>query len=131
MPRHRNKDKRLQKKIAKDRVQYLFRLAETRSLNGELGLADRYVFHARKISMRYLVPMPREFKRRFCKYCYSYLVPDVNCRVRIHRGKIITYCTVCGKHMRIPLDTRDHTHKSKRTRNRSSYRTNSDSNILK
>jgi ribonuclease P protein subunit RPR2 len=61
---------------------------------------------ARTISMRYLVPLPPEYKRRFCTHCYGYLLPSVTCRVRIHRGMIITYCHKCKHHSRIPLRNR-------------------------
>ncbi|UCF13798.1 MAG: hypothetical protein JSW06_05970 [Thermoplasmatales archaeon] len=99
-------NKKLQKSIAKNRIQHLFRLAERYALCDRLELSDRYVFLARKISMRYLVTIPTKFKRRVCKHCYCYLMPGINCRVRIHRGKIVTYCYNCKKYMRIPLKYR-------------------------
>jgi ribonuclease P protein subunit RPR2 len=102
---HRN-NKKLQKNIANKRIQRLFRLAEDYALSNRLELSDRYVFLARKISMRYLVPIPVEFKRRFCKHCYCYLLPDINCRVRIRRKSIVTYCHNCKKYMRMPLRER-------------------------
>jgi len=98
-----SKDKKIQNTIAKKRINKLFLMAENKALSGNITLANRYVEIARKISMRYLVPMPREYKRRFCKHCYHYLLPHVNSRVRIHRGKLITYCHHCKKYTRIPL----------------------------
>ncbi|MCK5459476.1 MAG: hypothetical protein KAI20_06260 [Thermoplasmatales archaeon] len=106
MPKRRNKKKELQKKIAKQRIQRLFLLAEHYALCDRLKLSDRYVFLARKISMKYLVPMPNKFKRRFCKQCYSYLLPSVTCRIRIHKGRIVTYCNKCKKYTRMPLQSR-------------------------
>jgi len=103
MTRRNQKRKEMQKKIAKQRITYLFSLAEKYALKGRLTLSDRYVFLARKISMRYLVPIPIKFKRRFCKHCYKYLLPNVTCRVRIDNGKIITYCNNCNKYIRIPF----------------------------
>jgi ribonuclease P protein subunit RPR2 len=100
------KKRKLWKSIAENRIKRLFALAERYALDDRLDLADRYVFLARKISMRYLVPVPREFKRRFCKHCYCYLLPDVTCRVRIHRNRIIVYCHGCKKFMRMPLKGR-------------------------
>jgi len=97
------KDKKIQKTIAASRINQLFLLAEKYALLGRLNLANRYVELARKISMRYLVSVPKEFKRRFCKHCYHYLLPHVNCRIRIHRGKLIIYCHNCKKYTRIPL----------------------------
>ena len=96
-------DKKIQKTIAKKRINKLFSMAEQCAFSGKLNLANRYVEIARKISMRYLIPIPREFKSRFCKHCYSYLLPDVTSRVRFHRGKIVIYCNNCQKYTRIPL----------------------------
>jgi ribonuclease P protein subunit RPR2 len=96
------RNKKTQKKIAENRINRLFQLAEEKALIDRLDLANRYVELARKISMRYLVPIPRQFKRRFCKHCYSYLLPAVNCRIRIYRGRIIIYCKNCEKYSRIP-----------------------------
>ena len=103
MSRRRIGNKKFQKSIAKNRIQRLFRLAERYALCDRLELSNRYVFLARKISMRYLVPIPAKFKRRVCKHCYCYLMPGINCRVRIHRSKIVTYCYNCKKYMRMPL----------------------------
>ncbi|RLF28699.1 MAG: ribonuclease P [Thermoplasmata archaeon] len=104
MSRRRNaREKRIQKQIAKGRIRWLFQLAEKYALSGRFDLSNRYVELARKISMRYLVPIPRGFKRFFCKHCYRYLLPGVNCRFRIHRGRIIIQCFNCRKYMRIPL----------------------------
>jgi ribonuclease P protein subunit RPR2 len=97
------KNKKQQKKIASNRIKKLFTMAEQCALNNKLVLADRYVEIARKISMRYLVPIPKEYKRCFCKHCYCYLLPDVNSRIRVHRGKLIIHCFNCKKYMRIPL----------------------------
>lgn len=101
----KNKRSKLeQKKIAEKRVNKLFCLAERKALAKQFDLADRYVKIARKISMRYLVPIPSYFKRRFCKHCYSYLLPGENCRIRIHKGKIVIYCYNCGKISRVILE---------------------------
>jgi len=103
MSKRKVKDKKNQKTIANRRIRQLFILSEKYALSGRLKLADRYVELARKISMRYLVPIPGEFKRRFCKHCYKYLLPSNTCRVRIHRGKLVIYCHSCKKYTRIPL----------------------------
>ena len=99
----RLKEKKAQKIIAKNRIKRLFLLAEKNALSDRLDLSNRYVHIARKISMRYLVPIEKEFKRSFCKHCYSYLLPDMNCRIRFHRNKLIIFCKNCEKFTRIPL----------------------------
>jgi len=106
MSRRRPQEKKMQKTIASQRISYLFALAELCAREGKLALANRYVELARKISMKYLVPIPVEFKRRFCTHCYQYLLPATTCRVRIHRGMIITYCHSCKKYSRMPLHHR-------------------------
>ena len=95
--------KRKFEKTAKKRIKKLFLMAEQKALESNFVLADRYVDIARKISMRYLVPIPAEFKRSFCKHCYSYLLPSVNSNVRINKGKIIIFCKNCQKYTRIPF----------------------------
>lgn len=65
--------------------------------------SNLYVHKARNISMKYNLRFPADLKRKFCKNCYSYIVPGVNCRVRTREGKLIYYCLECKKYMRIPL----------------------------
>ena len=78
-------------------------MAEENALSGKINVANRYVELARKLSMRNLAPIPKEYKRRFCKYCYGYLLPNVTCRIRINRSKLVVYCYNCMKYIRIPL----------------------------
>lgn len=99
--------KKAQKQIAEKRIRILFELAEKKAKNNNLKLADRYVILARKISMRCLVPIPAEFKRRFCKHCYSYLLPSVNSRFRIHDKRLVIYCCSCKKYTRLPLKNKE------------------------
>jgi len=95
--------KKVQGAIAKKRIIQLFLMAEKMAISGNMILANRYVEIARKISMRYKVTIPREFKRRFCKNCYKYLLPGLNCRIRIYRSRLIIYCDNCKKYTRIPI----------------------------
>ena len=103
MGKRGSKDKKIQKTIAKKRIAKLFEIAEQNALADRLHLANRYVEIARKISMRHLVPIPKEHKIRFCKHCYSYLLPGATSRVRFNSGKIVVYCNNCKKYTRIPL----------------------------
>ena len=104
MPRKNTKKKKIQKTIALNRIQKLFLLAEKKAFSGDFNLANRYTKIARDLSMRYLISIPNDFKRRFCKHCYRYLLPNVNSRTRINNGKIVTYCFNCKKYSRIPLN---------------------------
>ena len=90
-----------QVKIAKERIEELFKQAELAFAKNP-NLSDRYVELARKISMRLKVRIPPSLKKRFCKHCYSYLVPGKNCRVRTHEGKVVYSCGNCRKFMRFP-----------------------------
>lgn len=85
-----------EKKIAEERIERLFELADERMPEREL--ADRYVELARKIGMTYNVSIPREFRKRFCHECHSFLKPGVNCRVRINsKNRTVNYlCRECG-----------------------------------
>lgn len=98
--RHKKKPE-VQKKIAKERIDLLFLRAQEASKE-DLELSHRYVALARTIAMKYKVPIPQVWKRRFCHYCHSFLVPGKNCRVRLSEGKMVYYCCHCKKFMRYP-----------------------------
>ena len=103
MVKKRRITKTEQKRIASRRITRLFEIAEENALSGELKLSNRYVELARKISMKNLAPIPKIYKRRFCKHCYHYLLPIKTCRVRICRGKVIVFCKNCRNYNRIPI----------------------------
>ncbi|HEC81126.1 MAG TPA: ribonuclease P [Thermoplasmatales archaeon] len=101
--RRRLKEKVMQKKIARQRINILFHLAEDAAKKHRFDRADRYVQLARKIGMKYLIPIPREFKHLMCKKCHRFLLPGVTGRVRVSRGKIVISCLYCKHCKRIPL----------------------------
>lgn len=94
MPKRRRRGS--ERRIALERIEILFRLAEKEALRGNAPRANRYASLAARIGMRYNVGIPREFKRRYCRKCHAFLVPGVNCRVRVSRGKITSTCGTCG-----------------------------------
>jgi RNase P subunit RPR2 len=57
---------------------------------------------ARNLAMKHRMRLPREHKRRFCKHCYSYLIPGKNCRVRTQGEHVVYTCQECNKFMRFP-----------------------------
>jgi ribonuclease P protein subunit RPR2 len=65
--------------------------------------ANLYVHKARLLAMKHNLSFPADIKKFFCKNCYSYIVPGVNCRVRTREGKLIYYCLECKNYMRIPI----------------------------
>ena len=91
-----------QKAIAKERILILLSQAE-KVFNKNPSLSNRYVALARRISMKAKVSIPKKLKRRFCKYCYSFLVPGKNCVVRTKNRKIVYHCNNCNKIMRFPF----------------------------
>jgi ribonuclease P protein subunit RPR2 len=93
------------KHIAAQRIHTLFHLARE-NLRENPTLAQQYVCIARKTAMAARIRLPKEYRLQICKYCKSFILPGVNCRVRIKQQRephaVIT-CLNCGKHMRIPL----------------------------
>ncbi len=95
--------KKEMKKIARERIDILFQQAEE-IFDVESSLSDRYVEIARNIGMKYNVSIPKEFRRRICRNCKSFLVPGSNCRIRLNskkKQKIVT-CQKCGDVKRYP-----------------------------
>ncbi len=91
-----------ERRIAVERIEILFRLAETQALGGNLPRANRYASLAAKIGMRYNVRVPPAFKRRYCRACHAYLLPPTTARVRVTRGHVIVTCLACGAVRRVP-----------------------------
>jgi ribonuclease P protein subunit RPR2 len=103
MSKKKLKNKKLQKKIANERIKKLFYLTKVKVLDGDYYFANRYIFLIRKLAMKYRLSLPKEIKRSYCKNCYYLLIPSKNCRIRIHRRKIIIFCYNCKKYIRLPL----------------------------
>jgi len=93
------------KQIALQRIHTLFRLARE-VIREDPELAQRYVKIARKIAMGTKLRLPREYRRLVCRNCKSFILPGVNCRIRIQSRRephVVITCLNCGKHSRIPL----------------------------
>lgn len=100
MPRRRDKGE--ERAVARERIAGLFGRASRAAGEGRPDLAQRYVGLARRIGMRYLVRLPREFRIRHCRRCSAYWVPGVNCRLRLRGGKVVATCRDCGAVRRWP-----------------------------
>jgi ribonuclease P protein subunit RPR2 len=95
-----NKEKKeSQQKVAKTRIEGLFKQAEF-AFNRDNKLSDRYMQLAMKISLKYKVPFSKQQKIQYCKKCDSYLRPAVNARVRVSKGSTIVLCENCKTIMR-------------------------------
>jgi ribonuclease P protein subunit RPR2 len=93
------------RRTAKQRVHTLFRLAKE-IFREDPALAQRYVDTARKIAMAAKIRLPKEYRRQVCRHCKSFILPGVNCRVRIGQLRephVAITCFNCGKQTRIPL----------------------------
>ncbi|MEM5766346.1 MAG: ribonuclease P protein component 4 [Candidatus Aenigmatarchaeota archaeon] len=94
--RLRAKKPRWQRKIAKERIEILFNLAE-KELKKHPERSRRYVELARKIGLRYNIRLQRELKRKFCKNCNTLLIPGLTCSIRIQNKMITIKCKNCNK----------------------------------
>jgi ribonuclease P protein subunit RPR2 len=97
------------KKIALKRINILFKLAKE-VMHEEPKRAQIYVQIARKIAMRTRLNMPKEYRRLICKQCKRFILPGVNCRIRIQQRRephMVITCLNCGRHSRIPLKSRE------------------------
>jgi ribonuclease P protein subunit RPR2 len=97
------------KRIAMQRIQRLFNLAKE-NFQKDPSSAQRYVRTARKIAMAARIRLPREYRHQVCRYCKSFILPGVNCRVRIRQLRephMVLTCLNCGKQMRIPLKKKE------------------------
>lgn len=101
-------EKKRIREIAKARAVKYINMADEVFLHDK-KLADRYVSLARSTAMKYQVTIPRDYKRKFCRHCHSYLRPGINLRVRMAKGKrhAVYYCLECRKHMRLGIGKKD------------------------
>lgn len=96
------------RRIAKQRIRILFELAH-KTLHENPDLAQRYVDTARRIAMAAKICLPAEYKRQICKHCKSFILPGVNCKVRLQQRRephVVITCLKCGGHTRIPTARR-------------------------
>jgi len=95
------RDKEYQRKIAAERVEILFSLAEKTE---DRELARRYVDLATRVARKHRVKLGK-WKLRFCKNCKT-LWDAETLRVRLISRPypmIVYQCLVCGWERRIPL----------------------------
>ena len=64
--------------------------------------ANLYVKKARKIGMKVNLPMPKEYKRKFCKHCNTCFKAE-NYRVRTKEGYVIYTCFTCKKYSKYKI----------------------------
>ncbi|MBT8171375.1 hypothetical protein KJN74_00690 [Candidatus Bathyarchaeota archaeon] len=97
------------KQIALQRVHTLFKMAR-KTINENPHQAQRYIQIARRIAMRTRLRLPKEYRSQICRKCKSFILPGVNCRIRIQQRReshMVMTCLNCGGHSRIPLKGRE------------------------
>ncbi|MDY6765779.1 MAG: ribonuclease P protein component 4 [Candidatus Nanohaloarchaea archaeon] len=90
--------------IARERIAILFDEA-ARQFPERQDRADRYVEIARNIAQALTLPLPTQYRDRFCPDCHAYLRPGENARVRVDDGAKRVTCTECGATRRVMYDT--------------------------
>lgn len=93
--------KKFSNKEAIKEIKSFFETAE-KSFEKSKELANNYVRKARNLAMKHRMKLPLELRRKFCKTCYSYLIPGKNSRVRVSKGKVVISCFECKGFTRIP-----------------------------
>jgi ribonuclease P protein subunit RPR2 len=96
------------KKIARQRIRALFDQARE-IVHDDPALAQRYVDTARKIAMAAKIRLPNEYRRQVCNHCKGFMLPGLNCRVRLKQNRephVVITCLKCGGQTRIPLAKR-------------------------
>lgn len=103
----RSKKPLQQTKIAKERIEILFNLAE-KEFGAHPERSKRYINLARKIGLRYNIRLSKDLKRKFCKNCNSLLIPGMTSQTRLKsKRKIMTVkCLKCNKVYRYPYSKR-------------------------
>jgi ribonuclease P protein subunit RPR2 len=90
-------------RIARERIDHLFALAERESSVGTGALADRYVRLARKLGTRYNVRLLPEYRELYCRGCSVYWVEGRTVRTRLRAGRRVRTCLRCGRARRVPV----------------------------
>ena len=88
--------------IAKRRINFLFRAAKD-DFKHNSKEADRLMKLALRVATKNKIRLNSAQKKTVCKNCHAYLVPGANCRVRLHKHRLIYYCMKCRHFMRHPI----------------------------
>lgn len=89
------------KNIAKERINKLFELVLNNPDNELFN--ERYISLARKISNKYNVSIPNQFKRLFCKKCNSLMLNSKKYRIRLKKNNIVYSCFNCKNIYRLKI----------------------------
>lgn len=99
------KNESLVKRTALTRIRRLLAMAEDRTRENTATsrkLAKRYVGIAERISAHYRVRIPNVLRLRICKKCGNFLIPGINCDVRLASAHgYVAYACECGKEVHV------------------------------
>lgn len=93
-------------RIAHERIDDLFALAQRESRGDHPELADRYVALARRIGARYNVRLLPEYRELYCRGCSVFWVEGRTVRTRLRSGRRLRTCLACGRERRTPVRSR-------------------------
>jgi ribonuclease P protein subunit RPR2 len=96
------RDKRLERKIARERIEILL---EKALKNEDLFFARRYVELAMRISSKYRVRIPEKYRNMFCRKCFTPYTSKTS-KIRLSKGVKVIKCLSCGHIKRIPYKVR-------------------------
>ncbi len=96
--------------IASKKIAYLCKLALKAK---DSNLAKNAVKTAKRLSTKFRVQISKNFKRRYCKYCYSIFNSANNVSVRIKKNLVQCHCLSCGRYSRFPFTKEKKLKKSK------------------
>ena len=85
------------KEVVLRRINILFKEAQKTP-----NKANRYVQLARKLAMKINLRVPKEYKRKYCKHCYTYFHQG-NYRVRTKQRYVIYTCFTCKKYAKFKI----------------------------
>jgi len=92
-------------RVAAERIELLFSLAEKEASVGSLALADRYVALARRIGMRYNVRLLPGQSDLYCRGCSRFWIEGKTVRTRLRSGIRVRTCLGCGRSRRVRYST--------------------------
>ncbi len=93
------------KDLAKQRFYQLVDLAFEMARKGEVDLASRIGYQAFKVARKGGYKIPKRVKRKFCRRCFTPLIPGVTATIRIRNKGVPTItvrCLNCGYVRRYP-----------------------------
>jgi ribonuclease P protein subunit RPR2 len=94
------RNKQLERRITRERIEILLKQA-MENIQDNPDRSRRYVSLAKKLALKYRIKIPKQYKKRICKKCNSFLGAD-NSLTRLKNKCVTVICLTCGNIIRIP-----------------------------